>query len=155
MVLVLDQRIFYVDRRRGLETVDRRRGLETADGTSAARIPGLAVSVHCLKSQVDLFLPPLQPPTMFPDHLNTMVQMPSHQSWAGQQNLMNAAAHLMDQGGKDLGPGMGAGLWSTPRGPLENPLYSTSSSVMENDRLADTSFSIPLRAPWLVWNSTF
>jgi len=86
-------------------------------------------------------MPCLQSASMFPDHLNTMVQTPSHQSWAGQQNLMNAAAHLMEHGGKEmggprLGVGLGAGLWSTPRGPLENPLYSTSSSVMENDRSA-------------------
>ena len=63
---------------------------------------------------------------MYPNHLNTMVQMPTQQSWGGQQNLMNAAAHLMDA--KEM---PGGGLWSTPRGPLENPLYSTSSSVSE------------------------
>lgn len=62
--------------------------------------------------------------TMFPSHLNTMVQMPSHQSLGGQQNLVNAATHLMEVS-------QGGGLWSTPRGPLETPLYSTSSSISE------------------------
>ena len=71
----------------------------------------------------------LQAPSMFPDHLNTMVQTPSQQSWGSQQNLMNAAAHLFNDQHAS-GSSKEPSIWSTPRSPLEQ-LYSTASSLSD------------------------
>lgn len=99
-----------------------------------------------------------QGPAMFPDHLNTMVQTASHQRRASQQNLANAAAHLLMEPTAKEQPS----IWSTPVSPLDL-MYSTlhSSGGMEAlhssnafDQLystASTSSDRCLLVPWHIY----